>query len=60
VLKECFTLEDRSREEKLKEDTWLKAIGKTLGDLEKEWLTWLAETHNANEPAIRAYLRKKA
>jgi len=54
ALKECYSLEDRSPEQKSKEDTWLKATGKALPDLEKEWLTWLAETHKPDESIIRS------
>jgi len=60
TLKECYVLENRSPEQKSKEDTWQKAVGKTIHDLENEWLTWLAETHKPEAPIIRAYLQKKA
>jgi hypothetical protein len=60
ALKEAYQLEDRPPEAREKEDTWQKAYGKSIQDLEKEWLGWLKIKFNAEEKAISDHLKKSA
>ncbi|MFC1694038.1 hypothetical protein ACFL1R_11080 [Candidatus Latescibacterota bacterium] len=57
-LKEAFILERRRKEEKEKEDTWEKAFGKSIDELEKEWLYWLVKRYRVDEKYIHNFLKK--
>lgn len=57
-FKDVFILEGRSDEEKKKDNSWEKAYGKSLLELEKEWLYWLANRYKIDETDIQSYLKK--
>jgi hypothetical protein len=57
-FKEAFILEGRSSDQKEKEESWPKVFGKSIQDLEREWLNWLARTHKADDRSVQAYLGK--
>jgi hypothetical protein len=57
-FKEVFILEARSDTEKKKENSWEKAYGKPLTELEKEWLYWLGKRYNVEEKYIQNHLNK--
>jgi hypothetical protein len=57
-LKEAYRLVARTEDGGKSDDIWRKAVGKTLADLEYEWLKSLAKSHPADASAIRAYLAK--
>jgi hypothetical protein len=57
-FKEVFILEARSDTEKKKENSWEKAYGKPLAELEKEWLYWLGKRYNVEEKYIQNHLNK--
>ncbi len=44
-FKDAFQLESRSKEDKEKESTWEKVFGKSLNELEMDWLDWLKERY---------------
>ncbi|HUU28631.1 MAG TPA: hypothetical protein VM123_12545 [archaeon] len=54
-LKEAFKLEIRPEEEKRNEDTWIKVFGKSIDELEKEWLHWLDGQYGIPEKVIRKH-----
>jgi hypothetical protein len=58
AFKEAFRLENRNFEEKASQDTWQKAYRKSIQDLEKEWLTWLVESHKVDKKYLEAHLEK--
>ncbi|MFQ5632171.1 MAG: hypothetical protein ACE5I1_25660 [bacterium] len=43
--KNAYSLENRTSEEKEKENSWKKAYGKSLQELEKQWHSWLAKRY---------------
>ncbi len=55
-LKQAYQLVARTEDGGKSDDVWRKASGKTLADLEFEWLESLAKSHPADSTAIRAYL----
>jgi hypothetical protein len=57
-FKEAYILEGRPEEEKKGEDTWIRAFGKSVQDLEKEWLTWLADEYRVDKKALDAHLQR--
>lgn len=57
-LKEAFILESRSEEERAKEDTWRKAFDKSIGELEKEWLTWLADKYGVGKEILDGHFQR--
>jgi len=58
TFKEAFRLENRNFEEKASQDTWQKAYGKSIQELEKEWLSWLVESHKVDKKHLEAHLEK--
>ncbi len=59
-LKEAYRLVARTEDGGKSDDIWRKAAGKSLADLEREWLTGLAKGHPEDADAVRAYLAKLA
>jgi len=57
-FKKVFILEARSDKERKKDNSWEKAYGKSLSDLEKEWLNWLAKRYQIDEKHIQNHLNK--
>jgi hypothetical protein len=47
-FKRAYQLESRSTEERAREDTWQIVFGKSITELEQQWLGWLQE-HYAGE-----------
>jgi hypothetical protein len=58
AFKNVYPLEGRSPQEKEKADSWQKAFGKSLQELEKEWLNWLARKFSVEENYIQSHLLK--
>jgi hypothetical protein len=57
-FKEAHVFEDRSEEEKEKEATWIKVFGKSVVDLEQEWLTWLSDKYQVDKKVLDAHFRR--
>jgi hypothetical protein len=57
ALKETFLQIARSKEGPESDAPWIKALGKPLAQLERDWLNRLAHTHPADAEAVRAYLK---
>lgn len=55
---EAYVLEGRSSQDKEKENTWQKVYGKSLKNMEEEWLYWLAEQYNVDKEYILTHLKK--
>ncbi len=47
-VREAYILDGRSAEERSREDTWSIVFGKTLAELEHEWLQWI-RTHTEHD-----------
>ncbi len=58
AVKEVTSLEGRSLKEKKKMDSWEKAFGKSLQELEKEWLFWLKDRYQVENKYIEQHLEK--
>ena len=58
LFKEVYRLEGRPQEEKKKDNCWQKAYGKSLQELEKGWLTFLAQRYKLDEKFILNHLQK--
>jgi hypothetical protein len=56
TFKEIYLLVAPTEDGGKSDAIWLKAAGKSLGDLEREWLGWLARNHPEDAAAIRAHL----
>ena len=56
-FKEAFKLERRSEEEKKKEDTWIMVFGKSIDELERDWLHWLAGQYHVQERSSAILLK---
>jgi hypothetical protein len=57
-FKDAYVLESRSREEREKEDSWRKTFDRTLEDLEKEWLFWLAQRYHVNNDVLNEHFQR--
>jgi hypothetical protein len=57
-FKDAYILESRSEEAKERENTWLKAFGKSLEDLEKEWLSWLGARYALEKEAMDGHFQR--
>jgi uncharacterized protein (DUF3820 family) len=57
-FKKVFILEARPVEDKNKENSWRKAYGKSLLDLEKEWLSWLVRKYNIDKKYILDHMKR--
>ena len=49
-FKTVYGLEGRPEAEKANDDSWDRAYGKSLQELEKEWLGWLDSRYGRNTP----------
>jgi len=58
TFKKVFILEARPAEEKKKENSWERAYGKSLPELEREWLSWLAKQYKVDDKYILAHLKR--
>jgi hypothetical protein len=59
-LKEVYLQVAKSSDAAVDDGPWLKALGKSLVDVEREWLDWLAKTHREDAAAIRSYIDKRS
>jgi hypothetical protein len=57
---EVFSLEGRTPEEREADDSWSRAFGKRLQDLELEWLDGLSEKHRLSQEPLRRHLVRVA
>jgi hypothetical protein len=55
-LKEAYLLEGRPIEEKERESTWKQVCGKSLLEVEREWLSWIAGRYDVDEKYIKRHL----
>jgi hypothetical protein len=60
ALKEAYVLERRPPAEKIKDDTWRRVCGKSIQDLEKDWLMELKAKYRIPDDAIMDHLKKSA
>ncbi|MGB7295073.1 MAG: DUF3471 domain-containing protein [Candidatus Aminicenantales bacterium] len=60
ALKEAYALERRTEEEKEKDDTWRRVFGKSIQDLEKDWLMELKTKYRIPDEVITTHLKKSA
>lgn len=58
AVKEVIRLEGRTLLEKETTDSWKKAVGKPLEELEKEWLHWLKGKFQIEEKYIQQHMEK--
>jgi hypothetical protein len=55
-FREAYALEARTFEERERDDTWVRAFGKELQNLEMEWLGWLSERYQLGQEPIQRHL----
>lgn len=60
ALKEAYVQVAGTEDGGKSDAPWQKAFGKSLRELEHEWLDWLANSHPADGTAIRDYLDRRA
>lgn len=58
LFKDAYILEGRPYGEKEKESSWPKVYGKSIRDLEKEWLYWLTNRYEVDEKYILDHFEK--
>jgi hypothetical protein len=57
-FKKAFIFEARPVEERRRECSWKKAYGKSMLDLDKEWLYWLGRKFKVDEKTIQDHLEQ--
>lgn len=57
-VKDVTRLEGRPSPERERTDSWQKAFGKSISELEKEWLYWLMKNYKIEEDSILKHLEK--
>ena len=57
-FKEAYLLEARHLEEKEKESTWKRVCGKSVQEVEREWLSWIAREYQVDAKYIENHLKK--
>ena len=60
ILKEMYVQVAKSEDGGKNDAPWLKSLGKTLRELERDWLGSLAQSHPEDAQAIRDYLARGA
>ena len=60
ILKDVYLLVARSSDAGVSDGPWLKALGKPLADVQRDWLSWLAKTHREDAAAIRGYIDRRS
>jgi hypothetical protein len=55
-FREAYALEARTFGERERDDTWVRAFGKELRNLEMEWLGWLSERYQLGQGPIHRHL----
>jgi len=58
AFKEAYVLEGRSLEEKEKKSTWEQICGKSLQELEQEWLSWISRKYKVDAVYISSHFEK--
>jgi uncharacterized protein YneR len=58
AFKEAYLLEGRSLGEKEKKSTWEQVCGKSLRELEQEWLSWIVKKHQVDAKCVRNHFEK--
>jgi hypothetical protein len=59
-FREAYALEGRTPQEREADDTWSRAFGKGLHDLETEWIGGLSEKHRLGQEPLRRHLNRVA